>query len=52
MDAIKTVNLKKTYKDLCMLLGCLISTCHSKNTNYEVISYNTWRKILKNNLPY
>mgnify|MGYP005610602437 CR=1 FL=1 len=52
LEDVQSMQNQKTYKDLCMLLGCLISTCHSKNTNYEIISCNTWRKVLKNNLPY
>lgn len=52
LEDVQSMQNQKTYKDLCMLLGCLVSTCHSKNIPYEIISCNTWRKILKNNLPY
>lgn len=52
LEDVQSIQNQKTFKDLSMLLGSLIATCHFKNVNYEVISCNTWRKVLKNNLPY
>lgn len=52
LEDVQNQSNPSSFKKLSMLLGVLLKTSHLNNIPYEIYSCNTWRKILRNNLPY
>lgn len=52
LEDVQSQSNLASFKKLSMLLGILIKTCDTNNITYSVVSCNTWRSIIRNNLPY